>query len=115
MDLMESGVLSRPELPDNMELYASYAEMAIANGVSPDLPSPHVAAASRLPDDFLPCAPGSATGRTRPDIGCPQRRQGLRRGMKARGVSSPDRAYGALMASYEPEDLFGHRRMGLIN
>ncbi|MFE6871678.1 hypothetical protein ACFVFS_34665 [Kitasatospora sp. NPDC057692] len=38
-----------------------------------------------------------------------------KKSMKARGVSSPDRADGALMAVYEPEDLFGHRRMGLIN
>ncbi|MER8103234.1 hypothetical protein [Kitasatospora sp. NPDC094016] len=37
-----------------------------------------------------------------------------KKSMKARGVSSPDRADGALMTVYEPEDLFGHRRMGLI-
>ncbi|MFJ5121896.1 hypothetical protein [Kitasatospora sp. NPDC088548] len=38
-----------------------------------------------------------------------------KKSMRARGVSSPDRADGALMALYEPEDLFGHRRVGLLN
>ncbi|MET9611807.1 hypothetical protein [Kitasatospora indigofera] len=38
-----------------------------------------------------------------------------KKAMKSRGVSSPDRADGALMALYEPEDLYGHRRMGLLN
>ncbi|MFD3970212.1 DUF6283 family protein [Streptomyces cyaneofuscatus] len=37
LERMDSGVLSRPKLPAGVKLYASYAEMAIANGVDPDL------------------------------------------------------------------------------
>lgn len=39
--LMDSGDLARPELPAGVELYDSYAEMAAANGVDPDLPALH--------------------------------------------------------------------------
>ncbi|MFI0219915.1 DUF6283 family protein [Streptomyces lydicus] len=34
-ELLTSGRLNRPELPDGVELYDSYTEMAIANGVEP--------------------------------------------------------------------------------
>ncbi|MDX3020072.1 DUF6283 family protein [Streptomyces acidiscabies] len=41
LGMMDAGVLARPELPDGVELYESYAEMAVANGVAPDLPALH--------------------------------------------------------------------------
>lgn len=46
--MMDSGVLARPKLPDGVELYGSYAEMAIANGVDPDLPALY---AGPVPDE----------------------------------------------------------------
>ncbi|MFJ4700589.1 DUF6283 family protein [Streptomyces sp. NPDC088768] len=38
LEAMERGDVPRPTLPDGVDLYGSYAEMAIANGVDPDLP-----------------------------------------------------------------------------
>ncbi|WP_381568180.1 DUF6283 family protein [Streptomyces eurythermus] len=38
-EMISTGVLPGPELPDGVELYGSYAEMAIANGVDPGLPA----------------------------------------------------------------------------
>ncbi|WP_240152152.1 DUF6283 family protein [Streptomyces mobaraensis] len=53
--MMDAGALPRPELPAGIELYDSYAEMAAANGVDPDLPALH---ARPVPDqdlaDFVP-------------------------------------------------------------
>ncbi|WP_329142938.1 DUF6283 family protein [Streptomyces sp. NBC_01456] len=40
-DLLASGRLAHPELPYGVELYDSYAEMAIANGVDPAHPTMH--------------------------------------------------------------------------
>ncbi|CAL9665398.1 DUF6283 family protein [Streptomyces sp. Tu 3180] len=39
LDLLRSGTLPLPELPDGMQVYGSYAEMAVANGVDPALPA----------------------------------------------------------------------------
>ncbi|MEV7595797.1 DUF6283 family protein [Kitasatospora sp. NPDC089797] len=47
--MMDDGTLARPELPAGVGLYASYAEMAVANGVDPALPELHP-----VPDDFIP-------------------------------------------------------------
>ncbi|WP_143658323.1 DUF6283 family protein [Embleya scabrispora] len=38
-ELLRTGRLSPPELPDGMELYDSYTEMAVANGVDPGHPA----------------------------------------------------------------------------
>ncbi|MFG2934071.1 DUF6283 family protein [Streptomyces achromogenes] len=38
-EMIRTGVLPRPELPDRIQLYDSYAEMAIANSVDPILPT----------------------------------------------------------------------------
>lgn len=35
--LLADGTLPRPDLSDGVELYDSYAEMAIANGVAPTI------------------------------------------------------------------------------
>ncbi|MCZ1011921.1 DUF6283 family protein [Streptomyces lydicus] len=40
-NLLASGRIVSPELPDGVELYDSYAEMAIANGVDPAHPALH--------------------------------------------------------------------------
>ncbi|AJP00236.1 hypothetical protein TU94_00365 [Streptomyces cyaneogriseus subsp. noncyanogenus] len=37
--MIRTGALPRPELPDGVELKGSYPEMAITNGVDPDLPA----------------------------------------------------------------------------
>ncbi|WP_435852070.1 DUF6283 family protein [Streptomyces rubradiris] len=39
LEMIRTGVLPWPELPAGVELYDSYAEMAIANGVDPVLPT----------------------------------------------------------------------------
>ncbi|WP_431959358.1 hypothetical protein [Actinacidiphila sp. bgisy160] len=38
-----------------------------------------------------------------------------KKAMRARGIDSPDRADGALLSVYEPEDIFDSRRLGLMN
>ncbi|MEU8653705.1 DUF6283 family protein [Streptomyces sp. NPDC048737] len=55
LDLLRSGTLPLPDLPDGTTVYGSYAEMAIANGVDPALPAlhPHTAPADDE-EDFLP-------------------------------------------------------------
>ncbi|MFK0154167.1 DUF6283 family protein [Streptomyces sp. NPDC090493] len=53
LGMMDSGVLARPELPDGVELYESYAEMAVANGVAPGLPVLH-ARPAQCPPDLVP-------------------------------------------------------------
>lgn len=55
--VLADGTVPRPELPAGVELYDSYAEMAVANGVAPDdpaltAPTPHDE------DDLVPFAEG---------------------------------------------------------
>jgi hypothetical protein len=59
---IRTGALPRPELPDGLELYGSYAEMAIANGVDPDLPALYERPA---PAQARPTSPTSTPRRRR--------------------------------------------------
>ncbi|MFG3403731.1 DUF6283 family protein [Streptomyces sp. NPDC048142] len=53
--MMDAGALARPELSAGVELYDSYAEMAAANGVDPDLPALHARPApAQDPADLVP-------------------------------------------------------------
>lgn len=51
--MMDTDKLPRPELPDGVEAYGSYAEMAVANGVDPGLPALY-ARPTQGPGDLLP-------------------------------------------------------------
>ncbi|MER6684598.1 DUF6283 family protein [Streptomyces olivaceoviridis] len=53
LEMIRTGALPRPELPDGVQLYNSYAEMAIANGVDPGLPALYERSAGQ-PADFVP-------------------------------------------------------------
>jgi GNAT superfamily N-acetyltransferase len=55
LSMMDAGVLARPELPDGVEVYDSYAEMAAANGVDPGLPALHARPTqTQDPADLVP-------------------------------------------------------------
>lgn len=55
-ELLRTGELSPPELPAGMELYDSYTEMAVANGVDPRHPALHAPARPPSESDLLPPA-----------------------------------------------------------
>jgi hypothetical protein len=52
---LADGTLPLPELPDGIELYDSYADMAVANGVDPGDPALH-------PEPPAPAPPRTAPG-----------------------------------------------------
>ncbi|MEU0846332.1 DUF6283 family protein [Streptomyces sp. NPDC005962] len=54
LQMLRTGALNQPELPQGVQLYDSYAEMAIAAGVDPALPALYARPAPTGRSDFAP-------------------------------------------------------------
>jgi hypothetical protein len=55
LEMFRTGALAMPDLPDGVEVYGSYTEMAVANGVAADGPALQARPEQAPPEeDFIP-------------------------------------------------------------
>ncbi|MFP8959033.1 DUF6283 family protein [Streptomyces nanhaiensis] len=66
LNLLRSGALPTPQLPDGTTVYGSYAEMAAANGVDPALPALYPGAATETEEEDFVAMNALTDGREEP-------------------------------------------------